>query len=318
MSRILELFAKRPQPSEDELRRQSFFAKAPSLKGLAKAYDDALEAERDVKVSDYTEYTYIPDSLDQFKLISPVDLTPEVLRCGARHTRHIAKLFGVRYSGNYAELVKRLHAATPLAIEHIHGAFISDLMAAEYVLNEPINPTQKIKSQWIFDTKHFSPGPLFIHSVLLRDPFSAPGGDWRKTGVIDQILKDIILASPGQASHLCPPWLERQELLEQMICEGFNPPGMNDNRALAVRISTDMSLKDQLISLSKCKSEEHFEIACVKGLIKRNSIEEVVSAADTWSLKGALLSLYSRDELMPHIRNDQVAKGRMIEDDLGL
>ena len=318
MNRILELFTERSRQKGSDLRRQRFFATAPSLKGLGHAYDEAVHAERNVKISDYTEYTYIPDSLEQFKLISPADLTPDVLKCGARFTRDIARKLGVRYSSNYGELVTRLHAANPSAIEHFHGAFISDLMAAEYVLTEPLRPRQKVESQWIFDTKHFVPGPLFIHAVLLRDPFASPVGDWRKACVLDEVLESIVLTYPCKASQLCPPWLERHELLERMISEGFNPPGLDNNHTLSVRISTDMPLRDQLISLSKCEEGEYFEIACARGLIKRNAIEDVVAAADTWSLKGALLSLYSRDELMPHIRHDKMVKGRMIEEDLGL
>lgn len=320
MSRVLQLFAQRIRPSGVERRRQNFFAKAPSLDALQQAFDDAIESERNVKVSDYTGYTCFPDSLAEFKLISPADLTPEVLKLGARLTRDIAKRIGVRYSSNYADLVMRLHAKNPRAIKHFHGSFISDLMAAELVLSDLRTPDirKKLDYQWIFDTKHFIPGPLFVHSVLLCAPFSSPNGEWRKTLVVDKVLESIVISHPGSASQLCPPWLDKQELLERMITDGFNPLCLDDNMGMNVGVSWKMTLNELLISLSKCKGCDYLEIAYAKGLIKRNSIEDVISAARTGAQKGALLSLYSRGELMPFAGSDHVLKGRMIEDELGL
>lgn len=318
MKRIRELFHMRSRSSAAELRRSAFFTSLPNLAGLHVAYDKAIESERNVKVPNRTSGTYDPDSLEDFRKIDPADLTPSVLEAGAIYTKRIAKEMGARYTRNYAELVRRLHASNPRAVEHIHGAFISDLMAAEYVLGEQFGDGRKAQVLKILATKYFVPGPLFALTVLLRAPEASPDGEWWKACLNDEGLKAMVLHRPARARLLCPPSLQRQQLLEEMIVDGFNPPGLAGNPMLSIRISEDMSLKDKMISLSKCKDAEHFELACARGFVKRYSIADVVSAADTWTLKGLLTSLYTRDELIPHIRNDHVAKGRLLEDELGL
>lgn len=318
MSRILELFYRRTELSAAELRRKTFFTSLPNISSVQEAYDRALDAERNVKVADYTSYTYEPDSLDHFRKIDPVNLTPDVLEAGAIYTQKIAKELGVRHTRNYIELVRRLHASNPQAVEHIHGALISDLMAAEYVLSVQLEDGRRAKIEKLLGAKHFAPGPLFALAVLLRAPEASPDGEWRKTCLSDEVLKALVLSRPARARLLCPPSMERQHILEQLITDGFNPPGIEGNTMLSIRISESMSLKDKMISFSKCKESEYFELACVKGYIKRHSIENVVSTADTWTLKGLLPSLYGRGELIPHIQNDHVAKGRLLEDELGL
>lgn len=319
MNRILELFFQRAKPSDAERRRQNFFDKAPSLQGLHQEFEDAIESERDVKVSDYTDYTYLPDSLAQFNLISPADLTPDVLKCGARLTRDVAKRMGVRYTSNYADLVKRLHAANPNAIEHIHSAFISDLMAAEYVMSKPLTEDGEAKSVgWIFGLKNFTPGPLFLHTLVLLEHSVPPFSGWRLESLKDEVLRAIFQGEPSRSSQLCPPWLARQNLLESMISEGFFPKGVNGNTQLSVRIDSDMSIRELLTSHMKCHSGEFYEITCLRGLIKRHPIEAVVAAAQTPQLKRTLVDLYPNDVLLPHVKKDHLIKGLMIEEDLGL
>lgn len=319
MNRLLEIFTQRSRPSGVEVRRQNFFAKAPSLVALHQAFDDAIQSERNVKFSDYTEYTYLPVSLEQFKLISPADLTLDVLKCGARLTRDVAKRMGVRYTSNYADLVKRLHAANPNAIEHIHSAFISDLMAAEYVLSKPLTEDGEPKPVgWLFGFKNFTPGPLFMHTLILLEHSVPPFSGWRLESLKDEVLKAIFEARPSRASQLCRPWLARETLLETMISEGFFPRGVNGNTQLSVRIHSDMPLGELLTSHLKCLSGEHYEITCLRGLIKRHPIEDVVAAAQNPQQKRTLVDLYPRDVLLPYVKKDYLIKGVIIEEDLGL
>lgn len=291
---------------------------APYLAGQDQAYENSLKAEMNVKVANYTHECYDPDSLLQFRMMQPEDLTPDVLKAGAIFSKSIARRLGVSYTSDYAQLVKRLHASSPQAIEHIHGSFISDLMATEYVLSLPHATDLKGKIKDIFDTKHFVPGPLFAYTALLLAPQAIPQGALRDTCLDDAVLRSIVLKRPEVGRFLCPPVLQHHQLLEQMIAEGFNPPGLSGNTMLSIRISHEMSLKDKLISLSKCKDDEHFELACARGFIKRSPLEDVVAKANTKILKEILIRLYTREELLPHIKHDHVIKGRLLEDELGL
>lgn len=331
MNRLLEFFERhiaarragapqRPMSALEERRRSRFFKKAPELLSLENEYKLAVDYEKQSRVSPAGSWDYgIAPTLQQFKNLPAEALTPEALKLGASLTREVAQRIGVRYTSDYPKLVQRMYASDKCSIEHINGHFISDLMAAEYVLSEPLTEDNEPKPVgWLFGLKSFTPGALFMHAVILLEHSVPPFSGWRLESLKDEVMKAIIQAQPSRAPHLCRPWLNRESLLETMISGGFFPPGINGNTTLSVRIHNKMPLQELLTSHMKCLSQEHYEMTCLRGLIKRHPIEAAVAAAQTPQLKRTLVDLYPRDVLLPHVKMDNLIKGMMIEDELGL
>ncbi|MBI6882411.1 hypothetical protein [Pseudomonas putida] len=305
----------------DLQRRQAFFLAAPELTSLEGAYRVAVAWEKALKTVgvDSKPVTELPSTIDGFLRLRASDLTPEILKDGARFTKSWAKQIGARFTYDYAELVKRIHAKDKSSIEHIHPAFISDLMAAEYLLAMSKSSVQGSRQKgWLFQEADFVKGDLFMHTTILLDQDVPLASEWRLKSLKDSVLQAIVEARKGRAKQLCPPWLRRQDLLERMITDGFWPSGVNGNTTLSVRISDDMDIRDQMISFMKTRETEHYEATCLKGLIKRTPTEIVVACADTAALKKSLLRLYSREELLPYVKSDLHIKGMIVTEELGL
>lgn len=330
MHRLLNLFEtwirRKNEPFDDEhlvnQRRQAFFLTAPELISIRDAYQAAIvweKAPKTAPVGSGGDPCVLPSSLDDFLKLKGSDLTEEVLKTGARLSRSWAKQVGARLTDDYAELVRRMHHKDKSSIELIHPSFISDLMAAEYLMDMSRRSLQGSRGKgWLFHQADFVKGPLFMHTAILLNQDVPFASEWRLKTLEDSVLKAIVEARKHRAKQLCPPWLRRQDLLERMITEGFWPSDLNGNKQLGVRISSDMSLRDQMISFMKTRENEQYEATCLKGIIKRNPTATVVAQADTEALRMSLLRLYTRSELMPHVKEDLRLKGMIVSEELGL
>lgn len=320
MNWLLEYFDNRKKVIQDGYRLRSFIDRAPELKSLGSHYAAAIESEQSRAPAPEPIFApEIPSTLKEFLSTPPENLTLQILERGAHLSLHLAEESGVWFTPDYPELVRRMFAKKPNVLRNIHGSFISDLMAAEYVLYQPEpKGDQSIRHTWLFSVKHFEPRILFLNSLAVCNLRLPVFSEWRIKEIRDSVLLQTVKKYPEQASMLCKSWIGRQALVEQMIVDGFFPKDMDGNPHSSVKIKRKMPLKDALTSYMKCLDSEIYERTCLAGLIKRNSIEIVIEASDTPMLKRVLARLYAPETLLPFVSNDHFVKGRIIEDALGL
>lgn len=335
MARLLALFEKwLRQPPRKEIgaanvdrrklsdRREAFLQAAPELSTLSDEYEASVRFENASKLSPGTlssNEKSPPLTLEDFMRIPPENLTAEILKHGADLTRDHSSLAGVKFTRDYRSLVKRMTQKDAKFISYVHGAFISDLMAAEYLVGQrdEFDPVSR-KNAWLMKHPHFTPGPIVIHAMLMRRIRLHDLTDEHWGMLNDDVLRQIYLHRPNRARELAGELIDRPKILEDMIQSGYYPRNLDGNSMLAVRIDKSMTTHDLLTSLMKCHDDEPFELACLGGLLKRRPIAEVIAAADTLPLKKTLIKLYEKDELLVEARNDRHIKGMILEDDLGM
>lgn len=323
MNVILEYFENRKKVLKAAERMERFFAAAPELRSMGDCYAHAIAYESSkVKapvVSDDNLSENAPQNLQMFLSRPPGQLTEDWLIAGAELTRKLCRELGASFTSDYPELVRRLFERDPNCLRKIHGAYISDLMAAEYLLyHEPFKDGKLRNCDWLFSVRGFEPKPLFLNALILNGLNLPVFSERRMAEVRDSILVETVKKFPYKARLLCEPVINRPHLLEQLIVDGFFPKELDDQPFTPVVIKRTMGLASAMTSLLKCRNDEMYETICLKGLIKRHSIGYVVKAANNERLKRVLLLLYTKDELMPLVKQDRFLKGLILEDELGL
>lgn len=323
MNGILEYFENRKKVLKAAQRMERFFAAAPELRSMGDCYADAIAYESSKAEAptfpDGKQSEKAPKNLHMFLSLSPGQLNEEWLIAGAALTLNLSRELGVSFTSDYPELVRRLFERDPNCLRQIHGAYISDLMAAEYLLyREPFKDGKLRNCDWLFSVRGFEPKPLFLNALIING-FNLPVfSERRMVEVRDSILMETVKKFPHKARELCDRVINRPHLLEQLIVDGFFPKELDDQPFTPVVIKRTMGLASAMTSLLKCSKEEVYETICLTGLIKRHSIGYVVKAAYDDRLKRVLPILYTKDERMPFIKVDRFLKGLVLEDELGL
>lgn len=323
MNVIVEYFENRKKVLMAAQRMERFFAAAPELRTMGDCYADAIAYEASkVKapvVPDDKQAETAPQNLQMFLSRSPGELTEDWLIAGAELTRNLCRELGVSFTSDYPELARQLFERDPNCLRQIHGAYISDLMAAEYLLyREPFKDGKLRNCDWLFSVRGFEPKPLFLNALIVNGLNLPVFSERRMAEVRDNILIETVKKFPHKARLLCERVINRPHLLEQLIVDGFFPKELDDQPFTPVVIKRTMRLADAMASLLKCRKDEVYETICLTGLIKRHTIGYVVKAAYDDRLKRVLPILYSKDELMPFMKEDRFLKALVLEDELGL
>lgn len=321
MNVILEYFENRKKVLKAAERMEKLFEHAPALRSMGDCYAAAIASESKMVAVQNSERTVtVPQTLDQFLRQTPSENhTQQVLARACELTRPLCIEHGVAFTNDYPELVRRLFAAHPESLRNVHGAYISDLMAAEYLLYRPLVKTGYRQSgDWLLAAPGFSPGALYLNAMISCGLSLPIFSEHRSAQIRDSVLIDSVKKFPHTAFELCSKPLNRPHLLAKMIADGFYPPVIDDHPDNAVVIRRSMPLQDAMISLLKCERDDVYETAVLTGIIKRHSIGYVVKKADTERLKRVLPILYTAPELLPFVKEDQYIKGLLLEDGLGL
>jgi hypothetical protein len=317
---IFEYFKNRKKVILAAQRMEKFFATAPELRCLGDCYAAAIASESAMAaVPDAKRTVKMPQDLDLFiRLTSAENHTAEVLAKACELTRPICVKHKVAYTADYPELVRRIFAKNPELLRNVHGAYISDLMAAEYLLYRPLDHDGRRRScDWLFAAVGFRPKPLFLNAMIASGLGFSVFSEHRADQIRDAVLIELVKKHPDWASMLCYRPFKRLHLLENMIANGFFPPVVEDSLGAGV-IRRSMPLADAMVSLLKCEKEDVYETILLMGLIKRHSIGYVVKNADSERLKLALLKLYTAEELLPLVKEDRFIKGLLLEEAIGL
>jgi hypothetical protein len=323
MNWILEYYENRKKVLKAAQRMERFFTAAPELRSMGDCYAQAIAYEASKAKAPVPTDDNLPEqgpqNLQMFLSLPPSQLTEDWLIAGANLTRNLCKDLGVSFTSDYPDLVHRLFERDPNCLRQIHGAYISDLMAAEYLLyRDPFKDGKLRSCDWLFSVRGFEPKPLFLNALMISGLNLPPFSGRRMVDVRDSVLKDTVKKFPHKASELCGSAINRPYLLEQLIVEGFFPKELDDQPFTPVVIKRTMPLAEAMASLLKCKNEEVYERVCLTGLIKRHTIGYVVKAAYNDRLKRVLPTLYTKEELMPFMKEDRFLRGLVLEDELGL
>jgi hypothetical protein len=324
MNWILEYFENKTKVTQAAERMDRFFSAIPELRPMGDCYAAAIASESAMSVvAGETDPRKIPKNLDTFLgFSSRLDHTSGVLSKAAELMRPLCVEYGVKFTPDYPELVRRLCAVDPACLRLVHGAYISDLMATEYLLHTNRREAGKVSIRdschWLFSRNGFELKPLLINAWIVMG-FDIPIFAEKKIDQLrDGVLIKMVERCPGKAKSLCGLVIDRPAVLEQMVTNGFFPKDLDDMPFTAVVINRQLSLRDALSSLLKCSDSDVYEAACLRGLIKRNTITEVIKAADCHRLKRVLAGLYTKQELLPWVTHDHIVKGLLLEDELGL
>jgi hypothetical protein len=231
MNAILEYFENRKKVIRAAERMEKFFHHAPALRSMGDCYaaaiaDEAESAEAPV-ITDDNQPEKLPQTLQMF-LWKPRDkLTKKCLQEGAQLSRKLCSDLGVSFTSDYPELVRRLFEHDPNCLRHIHGAYISDLMAAEYLLyRKPFEDGRLRSCDWLFSVRGFEPRPLFLNALIVSGLNLPVFSGRRIADVRDSVLKEAVKRFPHRARELCGREINRPYLLEQLIIEGFFSKGV--------------------------------------------------------------------------------------------
>lgn len=301
-------------------RLRIFFERAPELKPLIADCMRSVEAESNMLPKQgNTQAMDLPRTLDEFLATPPDALTSEVLECGVELSRRLCHNYGVFYSGNYAEMVSRLYEKDRGSLVRVHGAFISDLMAAEYVLFQPALDTwDKATVLNLLSVPHFQKGPLIHHAWVLVGAGIHARSPLYKAELSESVLMNIYNSRPTKAIALCPPWMNQAHVLERMVTDGLCPSTINLDPFQPVEIRSETPLGDCLAGYQRLKDYDIVELTCLAGLIKRHSIDVVIEAARTPDQRRTLLEIYPHDVLLQSARGGNFIKGILLEDAMGL
>lgn len=297
-----------------------FFERAPELKPLIADCMRSVEAEANMLPRQGgTQAIDLPRTLDDFRAIPPDALTLDVLECGAELSRRLCYNYGVFSGGQYGEMVSQLYAKDRGSVVSVHGAFISDLMAAEYVLFQPDRDAyDKATAYKLLSLPHFQKGPLFYHAWVLVGA-GIHAHDWLyKAHLNESVLLDIYRTRPIQAKALCPPWMNQANVLERLITEGLCPSKIDLEPFQPVAIQAETPLGDCLAGYQLLKDYDLVERTCLAGLIKRNPIDAVIKAATTSEKQRTLREIYPLDVLINRAGKNNFLKGLLLEDAMGL
>jgi hypothetical protein len=263
------------------------------------------------------------DGSQQWFLAQPPSaLTKDVLENGCHQTRHLCRLHKVEFTLDYQELVYRLVDKSILSLPELHGAYVTDAMAAKFILSQPMD-TLKSKLNWSVMLKKpfFRPGPLFFNALVLRklNVVSGLGVSGREL-IRDDVLKAVLLkngdCSPSLITH---NYFDRSHVIVDLVRNGWSPPkqeGLPDESS--TQTNPELSVSTILYSFSKLQLGDEYIKAVQEGLIRRHPIQDVVLQANTPSKKDSLILLYSKEELMPYIKHDHYTKGLLLDQALGL
>lgn len=310
----------RASDSQVAERMQVFFERAPVLRPLQGDFIQSIEAEsRMSSVQGQSTSVSLPGSLKEF-LAMPADLlTEDVLSEGARLSWPMCERCFIPQVTDYAEIVSRLYEKNRNYLTLIHGAFISDLMAAEYVLYGPDRDAWD-KGIALTLVKHpqFKMGPLFTHAWVLVGTGIEALGPLFKAQLNESILVAFYKENPAQAGALCPPWMNQTHILEHIVQEGVCPSSLNLDPFLGFPIDNNTSLSDCLAGYQRLSNYDVKERTALSGLIKRYPLDEVINAAKTITQKKTLTALFPSNVLLKLSGRDHVIKGLILEESLGL
>jgi hypothetical protein len=291
----------------------------PSLSCLLGSYQDEVLPQNG-HFSDLWKVHKV-GSQQWFLAQPPSTFTQDMLEGACHQTRHLCRAHNVEFTLDYQELVYRLIGKSINALEELHGAFITDAMAAKYILSQPMNSSSK-KLKWspMVKKPFFRQGSLFLNSLVLRQLSIVGGlGTSGRDLIRDDILKAVLLKGDSDPSLLTYNYFDRTHVIVDMVRNGWSPStkeGMPDETS--TQTSEKLSLESLLYSFSKLRPGDEYIKAVQEGLIRRYPIQTVVLQANTPSKKDSLVLLYSKQELMPFIKHDQYTKGLLLDQAMGL
>lgn len=292
----------------------------PSLSCLMSSYHEELMPENG-HFSDLWK-DHKEGSQQWFLAQPPSAFTQELLENGCHQTRHLCRVHNVEFTLDYQELVYRLVDENILSLEELHGAFVTDAMAAKFILSQPVGST-KSKLNWTTMVKKpfFRPGPLFFNALVLRQLSVVGGlGSQGRKLIRDDVLKAVLMKNgDSPPSVITHNYFDHSHVIVDLVREGWSPPknkGLPDETS--IQTNEELSLSSLLYSFAKLKLGDEYVKAVQEGLIRRYPIQEVVSQANSPSKKDSLVLIYSKEELMPFIKHDHYTKGLLLDQALGL
>jgi hypothetical protein len=311
------------QPASDMQvaeRMRNFFDRAPELKTLESDFLLSIEAESLMRpVEGQTAPASLPHTLKAFLAMPADQLTEDVLREGARLSWPMCNRSFTPEITDYAEIVSRLYERDRNYLSQIHSAFISDLMAAEFILYGPERDAWgKALAMTVAELPQLKMGPLFAHAWVLVGAGIHAFGPLYRVQLNESILADFYKENVSKAKVLCPPWMNKAHILEKIVQEGLCPSKIGLDHCLGFPIDNKTSLSDCLTGHQKLSDHELLERTAIIGLIKRHPLKAIMDAAKSKTQKRALAALFPANALLKRCGNDHVIKGMILEDSLGL
>jgi hypothetical protein len=262
--------------------------------------------------------------LDHF-LSTPMDaLSPATLADGLALSRHLFDQHGVMPSLDYAESVQRLSHTCHLALPRIHGAFITDAMVASYLLEARSDAqyaynTHIMPFQMLINKPGFVPGPVFVNGYITEGisnyHYIPKQYLWQ---IDDETLKKAVIAEPERIVTLLDKDLNRTDVLVDMVKDGYNYPYLPLALQPPKGSSTPVTRCLDYLAANGNKPLRFIEYYCCIGMIRRQSLAEVVEMALTAEQTRALSHVYTGEELMPYVKIQPMLKGPLLDEFLGL
>jgi hypothetical protein len=148
---------------------------------------------------------------------------------------------------------------------------------------------------------------LMVNQSALFATISAYVSGGISTNLItDTFIQKMTMSMAGLGSKVFKS--SRQHLMLDGIRDGGWPETLFEGRP----VDLEQGIKRAMKPTSSLKLDWH------KAYIKSHDIKEVVKAMKTPQREEMLLSLYTREELQPHMLKNQRVKGKWLSDELGL
>jgi hypothetical protein len=262
-------------------------------------------------------------ALDQFLSTPTEAFSKSLLESGLTLTQHLFDQHCVQPSLDYAESVQRLSKACYLALPRIHGAFITDEMVDDYLVNsqsdaQHAHNTHIMPYRMLITKPGFEPGPAFVNGYISEGISNHHYIKKKYLSLLtDETLKKALMKDPGRVAALFDKNLDRQDILISMVMDGYEHPILTLGLKAAQESRSPVpALLDYLIA--NASKYRFIDWVCCVGLIKRHSLADIMRMELTEEQTLALSHAYSSDELMPFVKGRPILKGPLLEESLGL